>query len=95
MTNIKNIIVNKADKPSAYEKFYGKTPRFTNNIQFFGEMGIAQIYEKKIKAKLDNCITPCMFVGYSKDHKVDVYCMLNVSTMKVKNTSDVIWLDKS
>ena len=36
-----------------------------------------------------------MFVGYSKDHKDDVYHMLNVRTLKIKNTRDVIWLNKS
>ena len=94
MTNIENIIVDKSNELSAYEKFYGKTPRFTNNIRIFGEMGIVCIYEKKIKAKLDNRGTPCMFVGYSKDHEEDVYRMLNLSTLKVKNTRDVIWLNK-
>ena len=36
-----------------------------------------------------------MFIGYSKDHKEDVYHMLNISTLKVKNTHNVIWLNKS
>ena len=57
-------------------------------------MGIVRIYKKKIKAKLDNRGTLCMFIGYSKDHEEDVYRMLNLSTLKVKNTRDVIWLNK-
>ena len=36
-----------------------------------------------------------MFVGYSKDHKDDVYRILNLTALKVKNTQDVIWLNKS
>ena len=80
---------------SAFEKFYSKTPRYAKSVRIFGKMGIVRNYKKKIKAKLDNRGTPCMFVGYSKDHKEDVYRMLNVSTLKVKNTQDVIWLNKS
>ena len=58
-------------------------------------MGIVRIYKKQIKSKLDNRGIHCMFMGYSKDHKEDVYCMLNLSTLKIKNTRDVIWLNKS
>ena len=36
-----------------------------------------------------------MFVGYSKDHKTNVYCMLNVNTLKIKNTRYVDWINKS
>ena len=48
-------------------------------------MGIVQVYENQIKAKLDNQGNPYLFVGYSKDHEVNVYCMLNISTLKIKN----------
>ena len=95
VTDIENIIVKKADEKSAFEKFYGTTPRYAKDIRVFGEMGIVRNYEKKIKAKLENRGIPCMFVGYSKDHEDDVYRMLNVSTLKIKNTRDVIWLNKS
>ena len=53
-------------------------------------MGIVRIYEKQIKSKLYNRGIHCMFVGYSKDHEEDVYCMLNFSTLKIKNTRNVI-----
>ena len=66
-----------------------------SNIRIFGKIGIVQVYDKKIKAKLDNRGIHCMFIGYSKDHKEDVYCMLNMKTLKVKNTQDVLWLNKS
>ena len=36
-----------------------------------------------------------MSVGYSKDHKTKIYLMFDVSTLKIKNTRDVIWLNKS
>ena len=54
VTDIKNFIVNKENKMSLFQKFYGKAPRFTSNIRVFGKMGIVRIYNKQIKAKLDN-----------------------------------------
>ena len=87
--------MNKANESSTFEKFFGKIPHFRSNIRVFNEMGIVQIYNKQIKAKLDNQGITCMFVGYSKDHKSNVYCMLNIVTLKSKNTRDVIWLNKS
>ena len=58
-------------------------------------MGIVCIYNNKIKSKLDNRGIHCMLVGYSKDHEEDIYPMLNISTLKVKNTRNVICLKKS
>ena len=36
-----------------------------------------------------------MLVGYSKDNEADVYCMFNISTLKIKNTQDTIWINQS
>jgi hypothetical protein len=33
-----------------------------------------------------------MFVGYSKNHPGDTYCMFNPSTGGIHDTRDVIWL---
>ena len=55
---------------------------FYVKYRFFGEMGIVQMYNKQIKAKLDNQGIPCMFVGYSKEHKADVYHMLNKELLR-------------
>ena len=54
------------------------------NIRFFGKIRIVHVYGKKIKAKLANRGIHCMFIGYSKDNKDDVYRMLNMQTLKVK-----------
>ena len=71
---------------SLFKKIYGKAPRFTSNIRVFGKMGIVCIYDKQINAKLYNEGIPCMFVGYSKEHKVNIYQMLNISLLKIKKT---------
>ena len=57
-----------------------------SNIRIFGKIGIVHVNDKKVKAKLDNRGIHCMFIGYSKDHTDDVYSMLNMKTLKVKNT---------
>ena len=57
-----------------------------SNIRFFGKIGIVRVYDKKIKAKIDNRGIHCMFIGYFKYHEDDVYCMLNMKKLKVKNT---------
>ena len=57
----------------------------------FGEIGIACVYDKKTKAKLDNRGIYCIFIRYSKYYKDDVYHnMLNMQTLKVKNTQEVL-----
>ena len=35
-----------------------------------------------------------MFVGYSVDHRGDVYRMYDIGTKGIKVTQDVIWLGK-
>ena len=52
VTDMENVIVRKINHSSSFEKFYGKAPHFTSRI--FGKMGIIQMYENQIKAKLDN-----------------------------------------
>ena len=71
VTNMENIIVWKANDKSAYEKFYYKPPRLLSNIRFFGKIGIVRVYNKKIKAKLEDSEIHYMFIGYSKYHKYD------------------------
>ena len=66
VSDIKNIIVKKADKQSSFEKFYSKTPRYAKSVRVFGKMGLVRNYEKKMKAKLDNRGTPCISVGLKR-----------------------------
>ena len=84
--DIKSVIMNKSNEMISFEKIYGKAPRFTSNIRVFGKMGLVCIFGKKIKDKFDNQGIPCMFVGYSKEHKDGVYQMLNISTLKIKKS---------
>ena len=83
---MENIIIQKANDKCSYTKIYAKPTRFVSNIKIFGEIGIVCVYDMTIKAKLDDRGIHCMFIGYSKYHKDDVYCMLNMKTLKVKNT---------
>ena len=86
VTDMENIIVQKANKKSSYKKLDNKPTHFMLNIRFFGKIGIVRVYNKTTKTKLDDRGIHCMFIGYSKYHKDDVYRMLNLKMLKVKNT---------
>ena len=49
---------------------------------------------KKVRSKLENSGTRCVFVGYATNHAGDVYRMFNITTRKISMSRDVIWLDK-
>jgi hypothetical protein len=60
----------------------------------FGEFGVVTTKER-IRAKLSNRGTICMFVGYTEHHSRDVYRMLNLTTNSIINSRDIIWLNKT
>ena len=63
---------------NVHTKIYNKPPHAMSNIRFVGKIGIVQVYDKKINSNLDNRGIHSMFIGYSKDHKDDMYRMLNI-----------------
>jgi hypothetical protein len=48
----------------------------------------------KIQSKLNNCGSPCIFVGYAENHSRDIYRMLNLDTSAIIKSRDIIWLKK-
>ena len=61
----------------------------------FGEIRIIANVQKKIKAKLDNCGSSCIFVGYSTTHEIDVFCFYDTTAKHIRLSRDVTWLDKN
>ena len=55
-------------------------------IRFCGKIGIVRVYDKKIKAKLDDRGIHCMFIGYSKDHILKNYLVDTVYNLTTTNT---------
>lgn len=76
-----------------YVHLFGENPVFVKFMRTWGKAGTVKV---KIVAtpKLANHGVQCMFVGYATNHDEDCYWMLNVETMHVLITSDVIWLKR-
>ena len=65
------------------------------NLCAFGEIVIIANVQKKIKTKLDNRGSSCIFVGYSTTHEIDVFRFYHTTTKHIHFIRDVIWLDRN
>ena len=94
-TKIESILVDQRNEKSPYELFYNRSPGYEQNLRVFGEMGVITNHaNKKIRSKLEDRGTTCVFVGYANNHAGDAYRMFNMATQKISMSRDVIWLDK-
>ena len=48
-----------------------------------------------LKAKLEDQVKTCMFLGYDQNHTSGTYRMLNLCTKFIKLSRDGIWLHKT
>lgn len=79
-----------------YQAFYKKNSEWRRYLRPFGEIGIVTDHKKrKIRAKLQDRGIPCMFLGYSDNHSGNVNRFLNLKTLKIIHSRDVIWLGKT
>ena len=63
-------------------------------MRFSGEIAIVSDHaNKKMRSKLDDRGTTCMYIGYSNHHDKDVYIFMNLKTRGVLHSRDVIWLN--
>ena len=67
----------------------------SKSLRTFGDIGITTNVQKKIKAKLDNRGSSCIFVGYSTTHEMDVFRFYDTTTKHIRFRWDVTWLDKN
>ena len=89
-----NLLVTNNRQVPPYQLFFNKESPFVRTLQKFGELCMISDVQKKIKGKLKDRGTVCMFVGYCPDHPSDMYRMLNMKTRKVRTSKDVYkWLD--
>ena len=94
-TALENIIPPPGTAVSPFELVYGKQATYARDLRSFGEIAIIlNGAEKKLKAKLKDRGTPCMFLGYSDHHASGVYRFQNLSTGKVLHSRDCVWLSK-
>ena len=80
-TKIESILVDQRNEKSPYELFYKISPGYEQNLRVFGEIGVITNHaNKKVRSKLENRGTTCVFVVYATNHAGDVYRMFNVTT---------------
>ena len=89
------LLSDKSPVPPPYKFFFGVDAPLSKNLCTFGEIGIIANVQKKIKAKLDNCGSSCIFVGYSTTHEIDVFCFYDTTAKHIRLRRDVTWLDKN
>jgi hypothetical protein len=91
VTFLSNITALKFKDVCPNQLLFGSKPKLPESHRSFGEVGVVTT-KSNIRGKLRNHGTVCMFVGYSVDRAHDVYCMLNLETNHVINSSDIKWL---
>jgi hypothetical protein len=93
--DIENMLVTPNKPVAAYHRFYGIKER---EMKFYKPIGYMAIVEEnhncKIRSKLANRGRVCMFLGHAPNHATDTFRFLNLQTMKVVVSRDVIWLNK-
>ena len=62
-TETTNLLVSRKDKPNSYEQFYGSKPRYANDLQPFGRIGIAKRNDSGFLSKITNKGVSCMMLG--------------------------------
>eukprot|EP00957_Ditylum_brightwellii_P004967 378223-Ditylum_brightwellii.AAC.1 len=64
---------------------------FAKHLRTWGDAGTVKVKKATIP-KLSNKGVQCMFIGYALNHARDCYHMLNLSTMRVMISRDILWL---
>jgi hypothetical protein len=85
-----NIIVKTSQNKSPLELMFKEKAKESNNLRKFGEVCVAAT-KSKIQGKLSNRGSVCAFVGYPSNHASDVYRLLNLKTIHVIKSRNVIW----
>jgi hypothetical protein len=86
-TMLSNVTLSEGEETTAYEKFYGRKPRWIANLTTFGNMFIVKD-NQKIKGKLEDRGTKCMFVGYPENHEARALRFINLKTGRALLSQD-------
>lgn len=90
-TNLDNLCVKKENTKSSFEKYHGKQRKII--MKCFGELGVIK-YGSKMQSKTKNRGATAMMLGYAANHSQHTYRFLNLKTMNVCHSRDVIWLNR-
>ena len=78
-----------------YKLSFGVDSPLSNNSRTFGDIRIIANVQNKIKAKLDNRGSACIFVGYFTTREIGVFCFYDTTTKHRSLSRNVMWLDKN
>ena len=94
-TILHNVITASNNTKSPYEQFYGHKCKIISELRVFGEIGVVKTVYTNLTEKMKNKGKSMMFIGYSLSHGTNVFRMLNLDTLGVSTTRDVVWLNKT
>lgn len=91
MDGLEMVKLNEETK-TQYKHFGFEIPKFVKYLQTWGKATTVTTKMRGQWAKLPNCGTKMMFVGYATDSSGNTYCMWNPNTNRMIKTWDVVWL---
>ena len=72
--------------------FYGKNPIWCQDLQVFGEIGVAAVKVQVILGSKDeNRGVTCMMLGCSNNHPRGTYHLINLETKKIFHSRNLTW----
>jgi len=92
-THMENLIVTPNKPQPAHQHFFGEESKFAKELRVFGEVAIVHDAQK-IKSKLADRGSVCIFVGYATNHAAKTYRMLNMKTKEVWISRDLKWMNQ-
>ena len=94
-TLLQNNLITPNRNPSPFQNFFVKGKKsILTSMQKFGEICIATYKDNTHQAKLANCGTPSIWVGYAENHPTGKYKMFNPKAKKIILTRDMTFLQK-
>ena len=95
-TFLKNHLTTPNRSLNPFQQFFGKgKSHVLKSMQKFGEICIVSFKDNTHQAKLANCRTPGVWVGYAENHPTSTYRIFNPKTKCIILTHDVTFLNKS
>jgi hypothetical protein len=93
-TDIINAICTSKNKIPPYKLFYKEDPMYMKHLRRFGELVATTTQHNKIKSESKDRGFLALYIGRAKDHPVDTYLLLNLTTQRVIINQNVKFLDQ-
>jgi transposase InsO family protein len=95
-SDLENTLVSTNRPVAAFNQFYEKELPGIRNAHPFGEIGIVHNHQgKTLRGKLEDRGRACLHLGRASDQPRDTYRFLNLQTLRVIHSRDVLWLNQS